>query len=218
MTEVRIDIISDVVCPWCAIGYKRLERALIEHVGELTAAIVWHPFELNPNMPEAGQNLQAHVAEKYGASADQSSAARAQLTELAASLDLTFRYGADTRIFNTFKAHQLLHWALRLGRQGPLTFALFDAYFARAENVANTAVLLDAVEQAGLDRAEATAVLEEGRYAADVRAEERFWTERGITGVPTFILGGRYLVQGAQEPTVFAEVLARLESEQQQNN
>lgn len=216
MVDLRIDIVSDVVCPWCIIGYKRLEQAIGRLEADVAVGVIWHPFELNPEMPPAGQDLFEHVAQKYGATADQSEAARVRLTALAASLGVTFRYGPQSRIYNTFKAHQLLHWALLQGRQAPLKFALFDAYFTDQANVDDEAVLLAAVAIADLDVAEAEAVLADGRFAETVRREERFWTDNGIQGVPAFIIDGRYVVSGAQEPDVFVEAIRRaLESKAQ---
>ncbi len=209
MTQMRIDIVSDVVCPWCVIGFKRLEQALAQLDAELVVAVLWHPFELNPEMPPGGQDLREHVAQKYGASDEQSAVARTRLTALAADLGVDFRYDDQSRIYNTFKAHQLLHWALRSGRQAPLKFALFDAYFTRQEAVDEDDVLVAAAERAGLDADEARALLADGRFAEDVRNEERFWVEKGIAGVPAFVIDGRYLVSGAQEPAVLVDVIER---------
>ena len=210
---MKIDIVSDVVCPWCVIGYYRLRQAL-ESSG-IEAEIRWHPFELNPGMPEGGQNLREHLAGKYGTTLEGSVAARKRLTALGEQLGFTFNYFDEMRTYNTFQAHQLLHWAGQSGRQTPLQHALFEAYFSRQESLDDAPVLLDAAERAGLDREQAAEVLRSGRYAEIVRNEMDQWLSRGIQGVPAFIFNGQYLVTGAQEPEHFIELLSRIDQEQQ---
>ena len=211
--KVRIDIVSDVVCPWCIIGYKQLQQALAELVDDVDAEIHWHPFELNPHMPPEGQELREHVAEKYGSTPAQSEAARVRLTQIAESLGFEFRFYDGMRIRNTFKAHQLLHWAREQGRQTDLELALFASYFSGGEAVDDIEVLASVAARVGLDKAEATAVLSEGRFAEAVREEQRFWLGKRIHAVPSFILDGRYLIPGAQDPAVFVAALRRLVSE-----
>ncbi|MGF1563388.1 MAG: DsbA family oxidoreductase, partial [Geminicoccaceae bacterium] len=206
---LRVDIISDVVCPWCLIGFRRLERAAAQVDGLNELSLRWHAFELNPMMPPEGQNLREHVAEKYGASLAQSDRARERITRLGADLGVVFNYPDDKRMVNTRQAHELLAWAAVSGRQTQLKLALFDAYFTADRDVSDTEVLLDVATEVGLPRAEATQVLEDGRFVAAVRAEEARWPQLGIQGVPTFIVGGRYLVSGAQEEAVFIEVFER---------
>ena len=147
----RIDIVSDVVCPWCIIGYKRLERAMASFADTLAFELHWHPFELNPHMPPEGQNLAEHLAGKYGTTPEDSRAARGSLTALGESLGFEFRYDDDMRTYNTFKAHQLLVWAGEAGRQTELKLALFDAYFTLGEDPSAGPVLIAAANQAGLD-------------------------------------------------------------------
>ena len=205
---MQIDIVSDVVCPWCIIGYRQLEQAL--RTRKLDASITWHPFELNPHMPEEGQNLREHLAAKYGTTALASNESRARLTRLGAELGFTFAYTDDMRTWNTFKAHQLLHWAATQGRQHELQMALFAAFFTRSENISDSSILADTAAGVGLDRALALAVLEDGRYAEAVRQEERFWVEQGIQGVPAVVLERRHLVSGAQGVERFGAVLDQL--------
>jgi predicted DsbA family dithiol-disulfide isomerase len=205
--SIRVDIISDIVCPWCYIGYRQLERALA--IAGLDGDIRWHPFELNPDMPGEGEEVAAHIARKYGASADRTAATRRQMAAIAAPLGIDFA-GRSTRIWNTFQAHQLLHWARESGRQTALKLALFEAYFGRGENVSDPQVLLAATDAAGLDRGEAEAVLADGREAGAVRALEQRWWEMGISGVPTFIIAEKGLVMGAQEPAHLARALAAM--------
>jgi predicted DsbA family dithiol-disulfide isomerase len=207
---IRIDIVSDVVCPWCIIGFKQLERALAEMGDEVEVDLHWHPFELNPQMPPEGQDVREHVAQKYGTTAAQSSAVRARLIQLAESLGVEFRYNEGMRIHNTFRAHQLLHWAGTQGKQTELELALFESYFSREENVDDVDVLVAAVGRAGLDEEQARAVLTDARYADTVREEQRFWLSKGIHAVPSFVLDQRYLIPGAQDPEVFVAALKRL--------
>ena len=154
-----MDIVSDVVCPWCIIGYKQLMKALAALPGQFDVTLRWHPFELNPRMPEDGQDLREHLAQKYGTSPAQSQAARARLTALGASLGFTFDYFDGMRMVNTFRAHQLLHWAGEQGRQTELKLALFEAFFSRREDVNDPGVLVAVAARAGLDSAQARAVL-----------------------------------------------------------
>jgi predicted DsbA family dithiol-disulfide isomerase len=207
---IRIDIVSDVVCPWCIIGFKQLERALAEMADEVEVDLHWHPFELNPQMPPEGQNVREHVAQKYGTTAAQSSAVRARLIQVAESLGVEFRYNEGMRIHNTFRAHQLLHWAGTQGKQTELELALFESYFSREENVDDVDVLVAAAGRAGLDEEQARAVVADGRHADTVREEQRFWLSKGIHVVPSFILDQRYLIPGAQDPEVFVAALKRL--------
>ena len=207
--KLRVDIVSDVVCPWCIIGYRQLEEALERTGTEID--LHWHPFELNPNMPPEGQNIREHVAEKYGATAEQSAKTRAQMKELGESLGFTFSYNEDSRIVNTFQAHQLLHWANEQGCEHDLKMAFFARYFTEGDDVSDTAILLEAVSEIGLDRDEAKAVLDDGRYAEAVREREEFWTSNGISGVPAMVFNQRHLVTGAQGADNYASILTQLQ-------
>ena len=211
--SIRIDIVSDVVCPWCVIGFKQLGQALEQLGDEVDADLHWHPFELNPQMPPEGQDLREHLAQKYGTTAAQSHAARERLTGIAKSLGVEFRFYDGMRVRNTFRAHQLLHWAGEQGRQTDLELALFGSYFSREEDVDDLDVLVAAAGRAGLDEELARAVVADGRYADAVREEQQFWLGKGIHAVPSFILDGRYLIPGAQDPEVFVAALRRLVSE-----
>ncbi len=194
--DLRLDIISDVVCPWCLIGFKQFEQAMA--VTGVSAQVFWHPFELNPDMPPEGENLREHIARKYGTSPEDSVKARARLTQLGADLGFTFNYADDMRMYNTFKAHQLLHWAGTQGRQHDLKMALFSSFFTHRRNVDDPEVLADAAAEIGLAREEALTVLADGRYAEKIRQEEQFWTSRGIQGVPAMVFNQQHLLVGAQ--------------------
>jgi predicted DsbA family dithiol-disulfide isomerase len=206
---LQIAIVSDVVCPWCLVGYKQLERALEAAEGRFEASLRWHAFELNPQLPAEGENLREHLMRKAVITAEQSAQARERLTALGAELGFTFNFSDDMRISNTFRAHQLLHWAADTGRQTALKLALFEAYFTHGGDLHDPAVLLDAVARCGLPVAEAEAVLADGRFAAAVREDERRWQEQELRSVPTFIVDGRYAVMGAQGVDAFTRVLER---------
>lgn len=209
---VQVDIVSDVMCPWCIVGYKQLEQAL----GKLNcgAFIRWHPFELNPTMPSEGQNLREHIIEKYGSTPAQSDAARQQLSDLGVSLGFPFRFSDDSRIVNTFAAHQLLGWAQTKKLQHPLKMALFVAHFQDGHDVSDPKVLIDVAQGVGLDGGAAAEVLNSGSHAEETRAHQQFWTSRGISGVPSMVFGGRYLLTGAQGAENYAQMLARVLNEQ----
>jgi len=207
---LRINIVSDVACPWCVIGLRGLEEALGRTRDVVTADIRFEPFELNPDMPPEGENMVEHIRAKYGATAEQSAANRAMIRERAAALGFTMTMSDTMRIANTFDAHRLLHWAGLEGRQQALKHALFEAYFTDERNVADADVLVAAAEKAGLDGEAAREVLTSGRYAAEVREAERLWRARGIDAVPAVILDGRYLISGGQPPEAFEQALRRI--------
>lgn len=208
---VQVDIVSDVVCPWCIVGFRQLDQALAG-VGALTH-LRWHPFELNPDMPREGQNLREHIMQKYGTTAEQSQQARDQLTGLGRELGFAFRFSDNSRMVNTFQAHQLLDWAETQGRQHPLKLALFEAYFSEGQDVSDPEVLIAAAAGAGLDAQAARAALASGDHAASVREKQRFWASRGITGVPAMVFAGKYLLTGAQGSEAYAQLLQRCLSE-----
>ncbi|MCG3871480.1 DsbA family oxidoreductase [Psychrobacter sp. Ps7] len=205
---LRIDIVSDVVCPWCVIGYRQLAEALKQTNTE--HEIHWHPFELNPNMPSAGQNMREHIMEKYGSSKQESDASHARLMEAGNEVGFTFNFNDDTRMHNTFNLHQLLHWADQQGRMHALKQALFVAHFTNGRNISDNAVLADIAAEIGLDRDEALAVLADQRFAKEVRAEEQHWQQQGIQSVPAVIFNERHLVSGAQGVENFKNILQQL--------
>lgn len=207
-SPLRVDIVSDVVCPWCVIGFRQLEQAAARTGAAMD--VHWHPFELNRNMPPEGQNLREHVAEKYGASPEDSAKAREMMSTLGNDLGITFSFSEDSRIVNTFQAHQLLAWAATHGREGDLKLAFFDAYFTQGRDVSDEAILLDVVSELGLDRDEAALALSEQRFADDVREREDLWVSRGVQGVPAMIFNERHLVTGAQGVDNFAHILEHL--------
>ncbi|MGP4714186.1 DsbA family oxidoreductase [Psychrobacter sp. DM8] len=205
---LRIDIVSDVVCPWCAIGYGQLVKAL-EQTG-IEHEIHWHPFELNPDTPSEGRNLYEHIAIKYGSSREESDASRARMTEAGRSVGFEFNFTEDSRTYNTFDMHQLLHWANLQGRMHELKQALFAAHFTHAREVSSQDVLADIASEIGLDRNEALTVLTDQRFAEDVRRAQQSWRQKGIQSVPSVIFDQQHLVSGAQGVENFKSILQQL--------
>ena len=210
---LRIDFVSDISCPWCIIGLRGLEIALDRMGDAVEANIHFQPFELNPAMAPEGENIVEHIGRKYGATPEQSAANRAKIRERAASVGFTMTMGDDARIYNSFDAHRLLHWAEMEGRQAALKHALFDSYFTRGEDISNHDVLLAAVTRAGLPEDEARAILSSDRYAAEVREAERLWQGRGIQSVPAIVIDNRYLISGGQPPESFEQALRQIAAE-----
>lgn len=207
---LKIDFVSDVVCPWCVIGLHALEQALRTLDGTVTTELHFQPFELNPHMPPEGEDLAQHLIGKYGISATQLAQNHAALRARGAAVGFAFDFDRCTRICNTLDAHRLLHWAGVQGRQLALQHALFAAYFGAGEDLAAHAVLARAAEAAGLNGTQAAALLVSDRYADAVRAAVRRHAERGIGAVPTIIVNGRQLIAGAQPPEVFAQALRQV--------
>jgi len=211
-SALKIDFVSDVACPWCAIGLASLEEAL-RRVGEgVPTELHFQPFELNPQMPAGGQDVTEHLAHKYGSTPEQQAAARENIRQRGAELGFTFRKEGRGRVWNTFNAHRLLHWA---GLQGPaaqlaLKKALLAAYHTHGQAMEDSQVLVQAAANAGLDPARATAILEGDEYAAQVREQEQFYQGLGIHAVPSVIVNGRHLIQGGQPPEVFEQALRQL--------
>lgn len=209
-TPMKIDFVSDVSCPWCVIGLNALEQALARLADQISPDIRFQPFELNPEMPPEGQDVTEHIAEKYGATPQQSAANREMIRARGAALGFTFSMDKRGRIYNTFDAHRLLHWAELEGRQYALKRALFKAYFTDGENPSAHPVLLALAAEAGLDRARAAEILATDAFAAEVRARERFYLEQGIHSVPAMIINDRFLLQGGQPVEAFEQALRQI--------
>lgn len=218
LPRLSVDIVSDVMCPWCIIGWLKFETVMAHFAGRLEFRVQWHPFELNPDMPPEGEDAAAHVMRKYGVSAEQSRANSGKMAGVAADLGFAFNRGPGFRMRNSFDAHRLLTWAgsredpeqaEATGVQTALKLALFKAHFTDNRDVSDHAVLADVAASVGLDRARAAAILSGDEFGEMVRTEEAYWADQNITGVPAFILGGRMLVPGAQDPEVFIRVIER---------
>ena len=212
-THLKIDFVSDISCPWCIIGLRALEEALVRTSDGIDAAITFQPFELNPDMPAEGQNIVEHVAQKYGSTPEQSAANRAMIQARAADLGFTMTGNEHSRIYNSFDAHRLLHWAEASGHQAALKRALFDAYFTQGQNIGDHDVLVAAAVVAGLDPAAARAVLTSGQFAQEVRAAQQLWRQRGITAVPAVVINDQYLILGGQPIEAFEKALRAIAAE-----
>jgi predicted DsbA family dithiol-disulfide isomerase len=208
--QLKIDFVSDVACPWCAVGLNSMENALRQTAAIVKAKVTFQPFELNPGMPAPGVNHNEHIAGIYGAGAEQLASSQKLLTSRAASVGMTLNFTAQSRIYNTFDAHRLLHWAGTLGKQGELKHALFKANFTDNLDISDTEVLVGIAASVGLDADAAREVLTSLRYGAEVRQAEQLWQSRGIQAVPGIIINDKWLVSGGQPPEYFVEVFRRI--------
>ena len=210
---LKLDIVSDVSCPWCIIGYKALESALQNLLPEIHADITWQPFELNPGMPKEGQEINEHITEKYGITVEQSEQNRTMVKQR--GLDVGYEFGnrGGGRIYNTFDAHRLLHWAKEQGKQTELKLALFDLYFQQNGNPSDHQQLLEVVERVGLHKAQAEEILTSGKYEQDVRELQRHYQAAGISSVPAVIVNNKHLISGGQPAKVFEQALREIAKE-----
>jgi predicted DsbA family dithiol-disulfide isomerase len=213
---LKIDIVSDVSCPWCIIGYKSLSGALAKLAPQVSAKIAWKPFELNPAMPLEGQHLGEHLHQKYGSSKADSDQAREMITARGAALDFQFSFREEGRIYNTFNAHRLLFWARQFDRQTELKLAFFKLYFTEGGNPGAAEELIKAVAKIGMSSEEARKVLESDQFANEVREEEKKYLDMGISSVPTFIIDDKYLITGGQPVDAFVDTLQKIIAEEAQ--
>jgi predicted DsbA family dithiol-disulfide isomerase len=205
---IRIDFVSDVACPWCVVGLRSLLKA-IEATG-VKADIHFQPFELNPDMPPEGENTTEHVQKKYGSTAERSTAARQAIKDQGAAYGFDFNYGPESRIWNTFDAHRLLHWAGLEGKQLELKEALFKANFTDQQSTSDHDVLAKAAASAGLDEKRAREILSSGEFTKEVRSDEQLWRNRGIQAVPSIVFNQRWMIQGGQPTQVFEQALRQV--------
>lgn len=212
--HLKIEIVSDVSCPWCVVGYKSLSKALEKLAPEITADITWKPFELNPAMPAEGQNLEEHLFEKYGSSKTDIAEFREMITERGRLLDFVFDIKEDARIYNTFNAHRLLFWAKKYARQTELKLALFELYFTRNGNPGSIENLILTVEKAGLPTDEAKRLLDSDQYSKEVHEEEAKYKNMGIEMVPTFIINENHKLTGGQPVDEFISTLLKIVAEE----
>ncbi len=215
-TSLKIDFVSDVSCPWCAIGLASLEQALDRLQGEVRAELHFQPFELNPQMPPGGQDITEHLTQKYGSTAEQQAQIRDTIRQRGADVGFAFNPGGRGRIYNTFDAHRLLHWAAleQPQLQPALKKALLVACHTRSEAMEAPEVLLRAVREAGLDVERARAVLASDEFADEVREREAFYMQHGIHSVPAVIINDRHLISGGQPTAVFEQVLRQIAAKQ----
>lgn len=211
--KLKIDIVSDVVCPWCIIGYKRLEKAISELGIADQVEIEWQPFELNPGMPPEGQNITEHITEKYGSTVEQQKESRDNMTDVGEELGFKFDYFDEMRMSNTFEAHVLLEYAKDFGKQTELKMRLITSFFSERKDVSDRAVLKQALLDVGLNADEALAKLdnEEARY--EVRNKQGKWKNMGVNSVPTIVFNRKSAVTGAQPVATFKQILGELIAE-----
>ena len=208
-TPIKIDFVSDVSCPWCVVGLKSLETALDRLSEQVSADIHFQPFELNPHMVAEGEDINEHLAHKYGATEEQSERNREAIRARGADVGFTFSMNKRGRIYNTFDAHRLLHWAEQAGHQHALKNALFEAYFTEGKNPGDHEVLIALADKVGLDATRARAILASDDYATEVREREQYYLEHGINAVPAVIINERFLIPGGQSPEVYEEALIK---------
>ena len=217
LKTMKIDFVSDISCPWCVIGLRALDQALARVGSEVSAELHFQPFELNPNMPDEGQDITEHITQKYGISPEQAHANRENIRARGAQLGFKFSAAEETgggrsRIYNTFDAHRLLHWAALVSpaKQKALKEALFQAYFTDGQSPGSYEVLVRVATEVGLDGAKAQEILDTGAYADDVREREQFFQEQGIHSVPAIIINGKHLISGGQPVEVFEQALRQI--------
>ena len=209
--ELIVDFVSDVVCPWCVIGYKRLE--LTAKRLALKLEMRWHPFELTPDMGKEGENLKSFLEKKYGHAFNGTMEARKTLTRLGEQLGFAYNYHEGSMRYNSFKSHQLLHFAREHHLEHPLKIALFEANFTDNQNISDINTLVDIAEKIGLDRQKSHEILKKQSYVQEVREEQKYWVELGVNAIPFMLLNKAILIQGAPEQEVLdAKVLNAIEN------
>ncbi len=209
---MKIDFVSDVSCPWCAIGLNALEQALVRLDGKVQVKLHFQPFELNPQMPPDGEDIVEHLTRKYGITPAQVERNSEAIRQRGETVGFTFGKGKRRRTYNTFDAHRLLHWAGLEGKQRELKHALLRAYFTDGENPSAHALLVRVAGEVGLDAARAATVLASDEYAVEVRERERFYLDQGINSVPSIIIDDRHLIQGGQPVDEFERSLRQIAS------
>jgi predicted DsbA family dithiol-disulfide isomerase len=210
---VRIDFVSDVVCPWCALGATALEQAIENLAGEVAVELTFKPFELNPDMPAEGEHGVKHMMRKYGRSAQEVASRNEMVIARGEAIGFHFDLEKRSHFYNTFDAHRLLLWAVKEGRQIELKKVLLKAYFADGQNPSDHETLVRLAGEAGLSTTRAREVLATGMFAIEVRELESFYRERGINSVPAMVLNGRQLVSGSQSVEQYEEVLRQMARE-----
>lgn len=208
--KIKIDVVSDVVCPWCIIGYKRLEKAIEELGIQDKIELDWQPFELNPTMPKEGQNVIEHITEKYGATLEDQKLSKQQMTENGAELGFKFDYFDEMKMVNTRDAHVLLDYAKEQGKQTELNLKYVAAFFSNRKDISDRTILLEELEKVGLDKNEAIARLNSETAINKVIEEENMWKSMGVSAVPTFVFNRESALSGAQPVDVFKQVLTEL--------
>ena len=208
--KIKIDIVSDVVCPWCTVGYKRLEKAISELGIQDKVEIEWQPFELNPTMPAQGQNLNEHMMEKYRMSPEQLKQTQQQMVNAANDVDFDFNFDDKSLMVNTFEAHILLEYAKGFGKQTELNMQLMKAYFSDGKDVSDKNILKQALLDVGLNAEEALSKLKDEEAIKEIRTKQDYWKGMGISSVPTIVFNRKSAVTGAQPVSTLKSVLAEM--------
>jgi len=209
-TRIRIDFVSDVSCPWCAVGLQSLEAALARLEGHVAADVHFQPFELNPTMPAEGQEISEHLMKKYGLTREQYEQNTDAMRVRGEQVGFNFGIGKRSRIYNTFDAHRLLYWAGLEGCQPALKHALFKAYFTDGEDPSAHDILAEVAQKAGLNETRAREILSSGEYSREVKERERYYIDAGINAVPSVIINERHLIRGAQPAEMYAQALSEI--------
>lgn len=207
---VSIEFVSDVMCPWCALGALALQQAIANLAGEVAVELTFKPFELNPDMPPEGENALEHMMRKYGRTLAEVAARNVKVIDRGNALGFTFDLAKRTHFYNTFDAHRLLFWAAVEGRQVALKHILFKAHFSDGENISSHDTLVRLAGEAGLSTARAQGVLDSGEFAVEVRELEDFYRRRGINAVPAMVLNGRHLVAGSQSVEEYEQAIRQI--------
>ncbi len=209
-TKIKLDFISDVVCPWCIIGYKRLEKAISDLGIQDWIEIEWQPFELNPDMPAEGENVREHITRKYGSTPEEGKRLEENITELGAELGFRFDFFNEMKIVNTRVAHILLGYAKDYGKQTELKMRLFEAYFNERKDISDRQMLIQQLQHVGLSSDEALLRLENDEVREHVKTTEAYWHSLGVSSVPTMVFNRSSALNGAQPVEVYKQVLAEL--------
>lgn len=212
--KIKIDIVSDVVCPWCTIGYKRLEKAIKQLGAENKVDITWQPFELNPNMPAEGQNITEHIEEKYGSTAEQQKESQQNMTDIGENLGFKFDYFKEMRMVNTFDAHVLLEYAKDFGKQTELKMCLTTSFFSERKDVSKRDILKEALETVGLNAKEGLSKLDNESARKTITTKQNYWKSLGVNSVPTIVFNKKSAITGAQPIDTFKQILTELIAEQ----
>jgi len=207
---MRIEVISDIICPWCVIGLRELERALERMTDVVDASLHFHPYELDPARPLEGEKVDDIYKQRFGKTFEEAAPQQENIRARAAALGFTMNMKKDSRIYNTFDAHRMLHWAELKGKQLAFKHALFTAHFTENRNISDYDVLAELAVSVGLDGTEANKVLVDGLYADDVRKAEQYWQSAGVRSVPGFVIDGKHFISGGQPADVFEKALRGL--------
>jgi len=214
MDTLKIEIVSDVVCPWCVIGFRNLKKAIEELENELSFKISWKPFELHPEIPDNGYDKELYMQQKFGS--NRGKGVYDEIVSIGKDLEFDFNFSKTKRIPNTFLAHRLLWYAEQKNVQNELSEVLFYAYFTNGEDVGSIEVLKKIACKVGLDKSEVTTFLESDKGVKEVENQELDSIERSIGAVPTYIINDQYLIQGGQQPETFISFLRKIQLKEQE--